>query len=208
MLSHLRHPNIVQVLACCPNPPNLAIVMEFMPRGGLFNVLHQSDIEMTKARKQSISIQAIQGVLFCHLNGIVHRDIKSHNFLLDEHLKVKLCDFGLARQLNSFSDQKEAEVCGTPAYMAPEIWNKQQPSIYSDVYACGIILNEIWTREVPMDGLDPQTIKQKCLDNKRPELSKSKETPQKLNALIMEMLDPNPQKRPHLSNVLSILTSL
>lgn len=90
--------------------------------------------------------------------GIVHRDLKSHNILVDENFNIKICDFGLAR-FKADIGKGTMQFSGTPAYMAPELFQKRQYDDKVDVFAFGTLLWEIFNREVPYDGLDPIDIK-------------------------------------------------
>jgi len=168
LLSYLRHPNIVQVLGAWRSPPSLILVTEFMQRGSLFHVLHMSQVDITRERKLHFSRQIALALLFIHHSGVVHRDIKSHNFLVSENLTVKLCDFGLARK----ESQVNCEPAGTAAYLSPELWQGQAASKSSDIFAFGVLLWEIWAKEVPFDGLDASDIKARCLANTRPPISR------------------------------------
>lgn len=103
---------------------------------------------------------------YMHKCGIVHRDLKSHNLLIDQNFHVKVCDFGLARfQVSSFPNCKAdvgkgaSQFSGTPAYMAPELFQKRQYDHKVDVFAFGCLLWELVCREVPYDGLEPIDIK-------------------------------------------------
>ena len=105
-----------------------------------------------------------------HHLGLVHRDIKSHNILIDDGLTVKVCDFGLTKfnvstssNLFKFSygfiqadiGKGAMQYAGTPTYMAPELFLKRKYDQSVDVFAFGSLLWEIINREVPYDGLDP-----------------------------------------------------
>ena len=108
-----------------------------------------------------------------HHLGIVHRDIKSHNVLIDNSFNVKVCDFGLAKfnvsskMFAFFSSYNliQADIgkgsmqfAGTPTYMAPELFQKRSYDQSVDVFAFGCLLWEILCRRVPLDGLDPSDI--------------------------------------------------
>lgn len=171
MLSRLRHPHIVQVLAVVPRPPSLCIVCEWMARGSLHHVLHSSKVDVTSARGLRMAEQAAAALRYVHSRGIVHRDIKSLNLLADAYLRVKLCDFGLAQE--KVSDRKEGKkvkIVGTPAYMAPELWAAEPATEASDVYAFGILFWEISKREVPFDGVVPAVIRDDVRQGVRPDL--------------------------------------
>lgn len=92
-----------------------------------------------------------------HHLGIVHRDIKSHNVLVDDGMNVKVCDFGLAKFMADLG-KGSMQYAGTPTYMAPELFLKRSYDQSVDVFAFGSLLWEIINREVPWDGLDPTDI--------------------------------------------------
>jgi len=99
MTAILRHPSICLLMGVMPKIPNIVIVFEHVAMGSLFNVLHMKKSQITIDLKQrlKIALDAARVFQYMHTLGIVHRDIKSHNILLDQNLEVKVCDFGLAR---------------------------------------------------------------------------------------------------------------
>ena len=97
MQSILRHPNIALLMGVMPKIPNIVIAFEYMP-GSLYNLLHlKKTIQLGAEIKLRIARDIARTFLYMHSLGIVHRDIKSHNVLIDENFNVKVCDFGLAR---------------------------------------------------------------------------------------------------------------
>lgn len=99
VMNCLRHPNIVMLMAACPSPPRLAIVMEFMAGGSLYHLLHIQKHRLNIESLVSLATDICRGLQFLHFNNILHRDLKSKNVLLTGPLpcQAKLCDFGLAR---------------------------------------------------------------------------------------------------------------
>jgi serine/threonine protein kinase len=99
MQSILRHPNIALLMGVIPQIPNIVIVFEHVAQGSLFNLLHmkKSKVDITLQQKLKIAIDTARVYQYMHSLGIVHRDIKSQNVLIDRNLEVKVCDFGLAR---------------------------------------------------------------------------------------------------------------
>lgn len=97
MQSILRHPNIALLMGVMPKIPNIVIAFEYMP-GSLYNLLHlKKTIQLGGEIKLRIARDIARTFLYMHSLGIVHRDIKSHNVLIDENFSIKVCDFGLAR---------------------------------------------------------------------------------------------------------------
>lgn len=137
-------------------------------------------------------------MLYLHTSDIVHRDLKSHNILLDENLNAKLCDFGLARpksDLNSGS----AKFSGTPAYMAPEILQKKLYDEKVDVFAFGTLVWEIATRKIPFEGIDFADLKMRVLGDEK--LFVPKTTPKELAKLIEACRVLDPAKRPTFAQI-------
>lgn len=121
MLSILWHPNIVLLMGVSSKPPNMAIVFEKVSKGCLFDILHLHKGDFDVKIRLWIAWDVARTFEFLHESGIVHRDLKSYNILLDESYNVKVCDFGLARfkaDLNTGTMQ----FAGTPTYMAPELF--------------------------------------------------------------------------------------
>ena len=97
MQSILRHPNIALLMGCCPTIPNIVIVYELVDNS-LFTMLHMKrTLEISLPMRVKIALDCARVYFYMHNLGIVHRDIKSHNVLVDNNFNVKVCDFGLAR---------------------------------------------------------------------------------------------------------------
>ena len=98
MQSILRHPNVALLMGVMPQIPNIVIVFEHVA-GSLYNLLHvkKSAVELSLAQRLKIARDAATAFHYMHALEIVHRDVKSHNILIDAGLNVKVCDFGLAR---------------------------------------------------------------------------------------------------------------
>ena len=206
MLNYLRHPHTILLMAASFKPPHFSVVSEYVNNGTLYDLLHRSREEISLDRKLNIINQVCEAFLFYHLSGIVHRDLKSMNILLNKNYDVKVCDFGLARfkiELNKGTMQ----FSGTPAYMAPELFRKQSYDEKVDVFAFGTLMWEILAREVPYDGLDPGDIKERILKGDI-KLDQPLNCPRKVVSLIDMCRQAQSQSRPNFNEISNQLASL
>lgn len=162
MLAKFRHPNIVLLVGISSIPPNLAIVTQFVKFGSLYDLIHKRKIKLNAQERRSIIKQVLSPISYLHQHGVVHRDIKSHNFLIYQNFTVKLCDFGLARSRDKLH-QGPMQFSGTPAYMAQQLFQKKSYDEKVDIFALGTLLYEIYTGQIPYNKLDPIDIKDKLL---------------------------------------------
>ena len=129
---------------------------------------------------------------------VVHRDLKSHNVLLTADGRCKLCDFGLV-------NVREVSA-GTPNYMAPELFLSKPFGNAVDVFAFGVLLNEIWAREVPWDGYQPLDIREKVTAGERPPTPRT--MPYACEALVKRLWHATPALRPTFAEALPQLQSV
>lgn len=108
-------------MGCCPSIPNIVIVYELVD-SSLFTILHMKrNVEIPLPVRVKVALDCARVYLYMHNLGIVHRDIKSHNVLIDSNYNVKVCDFGLARFIADLGTGT-MQYAGTPCYMAPELF--------------------------------------------------------------------------------------
>jgi len=152
IMRQLRHPNVLQVLGACLDPP--CIVMEFMPRGNLFQLIHDLSAPLTLVTIRKIALDVCRGMAYLHGRDppLIHRDLKPHNLLVDDNWRVKVCDFGLSKFIEA---KRHMTACGTPAYAAPEVLRNSQYTTSADVYSFGVVLWELLTREILYPGMPP-----------------------------------------------------
>ena len=150
ILKNLKHRNVILFYGTISALEDLDtfIIMELAEKGDLFNYLHKSD------RKGPISItsqwrwllHAAWAIQYLHEEGLVHKDIKSPNFLIMADDTLKLGDFGFAARIN---ESHPTRGNGTERWMAPELVIEQTRSKKSDVYSYGIVVWEMQTGEIP-----------------------------------------------------------
>lgn len=100
-MENLRHPNICIFIGACTKPPNLALVLEYCSKGSLWSVLQNLNIPLTWDDRRRLALEGARAIHYLHSFNppILHRDIKSLNFLLDDSYRIKLADFGWTRSL-------------------------------------------------------------------------------------------------------------
>ncbi|XP_056685020.1 serine/threonine-protein kinase CTR1 isoform X2 [Spinacia oleracea] len=210
IMKRLRHPNIVLFMGAVTEPPNLAIVTEYLCRGSLYRLLHKSGGRevLDERRRLSMAYDVAKGMNYLHKRNppIVHRDLKSPNLLVDKKYTVKVCDFGLSRlKANTFLSSKSA--AGTPEWMAPEVLRDEPSNEKSDVYSFGIILWELATLQQPWNSLNPaQVVAAVGFKGKRLDIP-SDVNPQ-IATIIKACWANEPWRRPSFANLMDSLRSL
>nr|XP_027127361.1 receptor-like protein kinase HSL1 [Coffea arabica] len=156
-LGNIRHKNIVRLLCCCSSGSCKLLVYEYMPNGSLGDLLHSSKGGLLDwPTRLRIALDAAEGLSYLHhdcVPPIVHRDVKSNNILLDEHLGSKISDFGVAKIVKVANKGVEcmSAIAGSCGYIAPEYAYTLRVNEKSDIYSFGIVLLELLTGRRPVD---------------------------------------------------------
>lgn len=158
----INHPNVVKYYDIDCDGRALFITMEHVDGGTLREKILQKSISQAEAlpilRQICLGLQAV------HEAGLVHRDLKPGNVLIDGSDVIKISDFGVARPEVSELTAHD-EIIGCSHYIAPEVWLGKGSSILSDIYALGILAYEIVTGDVPFDGSAPADLMNKHLNS-------------------------------------------
>uniref|UniRef100_A0A7N0UEW8 non-specific serine/threonine protein kinase n=1 Tax=Kalanchoe fedtschenkoi TaxID=63787 RepID=A0A7N0UEW8_KALFE len=203
LLSRLSHPNIVQFIAACRKPPVYCIITEYMSQGNLRMYLN-------KKEPYSLSIETIlrlaldisRGMEYLHSQGVIHRDLKSNNLLLNDEMRVKVADFGTSCLETQCQDSKGN--MGTYRWMAPEMIKEKPCTRKVDVYSFGIVLWELTTALLPFQGMTPiQAAFAVSEKNERPPLPASCQPA--IAHLIKRCWALNPSKRPDFCDIVAAL---
>jgi len=150
----LDHPNLVPVYDFGESEGHYYIVMGYMPGGSLKDRL-SSEGPIEKNLALNYISQIGEGLDFAHSRNVIHRDLKPGNILFDERGKVRVSDMGFAKLLHSDASMSmtvSGGIVGTPAYMAPEIWNGKPATAATDVYSVACILAEMITGSPLFEG--------------------------------------------------------
>ena len=183
----------------------LLIVTEFIPKGSLFAALRHrpGSPSLTGTHKTLIALGVAKGMATLHAKGIIHRDLKSLNVLLDDKLLPCICDFGVSR----FADEKSqllTKDVGTPHWMAPELFMSQKYTNKVDVYAYAILLWEMVTETVPFKGKSGvQIALAVCQNRERPAFPSH--VPKALKQFISACWHQDPDKRPTFEQIVKVL---
>ena len=146
----LQHPNVVQVYDRGEWDETYYIAMEFVDGRSIKQIV-RADGPLDPDHAIDLTIQVLRAERYAHKRGIVHRDIKPQNVLVDEEGRAKVTDFGIARA--GASDMTETgSIMGTAQYLSPEQAQGHPVTARSDLYSTGIVLYEMLTGHVPFDG--------------------------------------------------------
>lgn len=213
-LHKLRHPNIVSIFHS--DVYNLGPVKHIYIAMELCNTQNLQD-HITENRKnnvpfdQQLSIsqakQLVSGLDFIHRNDIIHRDLKPQNVLLSLDKKtLKIADFGISKPMTSGHTMTMVTNAraGTEGYRAPETYNSNEVSRYTDIFSLGLVYYFIWSEGYHPYGDDPDEWSYNIKRNMSPDLSHILVPHEnKARKLLKQMLDPEPRQRPTTEDILS-----
>jgi len=192
----LNSPNIIKIFdygQCELNATSgFFIISEYCKDGNYKSIISQPNVSIE--RKISDIKQILTGLEILH-SKTIHRDLKPENILLFGDT-LKITDFGLSKYIDEATRTLTFKGCGTPAYMAPEIWESKHATKTADLYSLGIILFESLTGELPFYSEDIYEIRKKHLYSPSPRAkSINKEIPEYIDGIIKKLLLKEPEKR-------------
>ncbi|NXE25205.1 NUAK2 kinase, partial [Ardeotis kori] len=195
IMSSLNHPHIIAVHEVFENSSKIVIVMEYASKGDLYDYISERQ-RLTEQEARHFFRQVVSAVYYCHKNGIVHRDLKLENILLDANGNIKIADFGLS---NVYQQDKLLQTyCGSPLYASPEIINGRPykgPEV--DSWSLGVLLYILVHGTMPFDGHDYKTLVKQITSGDYREPTKLSDA----CGLIRWMLMVNPERRATIEDI-------
>ena len=196
VLSKLHHPFINQILDSFETETHFFIVMEYVC-GDLLSFIRKRN-KLNEPSAKIIFKQIIEGLKYIHKKKIIHRDIKLDNILIDLNNTIKICDFGVSRKIEK--GNLIYERCGTPAYIAPEIYSKiGYEDGKCDIWSAGITLYYMLSGNLPFKGSNIQELEKVILSG---EYEKIKDVSNEANNIIDGMLRIDPNNRLTIDEIL------
>lgn len=191
----LSHPNIVSIFDVGEEDQILYMVMEYVDGMTLKEFIQKyGPLDVTEAI--NIMKQITAAITHAHENGIVHRDIKPQNILIDTYGHIKVTDFGIAIALSATSLTQTNSILGSVHYLSPEQARGGLATKKSDIYSLGIVLFEMLTGRLPFSGQSPVSIALKHLQSETPSVRNySPDVPQSVENIVLKATAKDPFHR-------------
>jgi len=194
IMGRLRHPHIIRLLEVLASKSKIYFVMEFAKGGELFAKVAKGRFSEDLSRRYFH--QLISAVNYCHSRGVYHRDLKPENILLDDHWNLKISDFGLAavkEQIRPDDGGLLHTLCGTPAYVAPEVLAKKgYDGAKVDIWSSGVVLYVLTAGYLPFSDANLMNLYRKIY---RGEFKCPRWMSSDLKKLLSRLLDTDPNTR-------------
>src|ERR671931_769138 len=195
-VAQLQHPNIVTVIDRGEEEGRQYIVFEYIDGENLKElVVRKGRLDVREALE--IALEVAHGLAFAHANGLVHRDVKPQNVLLNGDGRAKVTDFGIARSRDFEQGMTQTgTVVGTSNYIAPEQASGQPVGAQTDVYSLGVVLYELLAGDVPFPGENFVSVAMKHVNQPPPNLlDVRRDVPLRVAAAVDRALEKDPSQR-------------
>jgi eukaryotic-like serine/threonine-protein kinase len=195
-VAQLSHPNIVTVIDRGEEEGKQFIVFELIEGDNVKELVERGG-PLPVRRALELGLEVARALAFAHGQGLVHRDVKPQNILLNDEGRAKVTDFGIARSLDTLSNTQTGTVLGTSHYIAPEQARGEHVDAQTDIYSFGVVLYELLTGELPYSGDNFLTVAMKHVNEPIPSVfDRRPDTPLRLASLIERCMAKSPADRP------------
>ncbi|MFC1500728.1 protein kinase [Candidatus Zixiibacteriota bacterium] len=192
--SSLNHPNITTIYEFLEEDDARFICMEYVEGMTIKNMIEQGTVSVSKAI--DIIIQAAEALDAAHRKGILHRDVKSANIMVNMDDRVKMMDFGLVHLEDRSQLTRTGTMMGTISYVSPEQVSGQPVDRRSDLFSLGVVLHEMVTGKLPFQGTSEAEILYAIINNAPPSPSIIRDDmPEQVESIISKMLEKDPEQR-------------
>ncbi len=192
-VSQMRHPNIVPIFEAGEEGGDLYLVFEYVPGKNLGEYLRDSGA-LSPVRAISVMQPVLDAIAHAHALGVIHRDLKPTNILINEDGFARVMDFGIAARVESPKQGDTEAFTGTPAYMAPEYLEHHRIDAQTDVFAAGLVFFELLTGQRAVQGNDIFNIlRQITTEDIR--LPAEASVDERLSSILYKALERNPERR-------------
>jgi len=191
----IRHKNVCQMYDLNKKEEIHYITMEYVPGEDLKSFMKRSK-QLSILTAVSLAKQVCEGLVEAHRLGVVHRDLKPQNIMVDREGNVRIMDFGIARMMKDSALTEEGAIIGTPDYMSPEQVDGKEADQRADLYSLGVIIFEMVTGRVPFkdDSAMSVALKHKTEIPVNPK-ELNAQVPESLSRLILRCMEKNKEKR-------------
>ncbi|XP_061824895.2 serine/threonine-protein kinase PLK4-like [Nerophis lumbriciformis] len=194
----LKNPSILQLYSYFEDNNHVYLVLEMCHNGAMAHYMKGSKRRFSETEARHFMHQLVNGMLYLHSHGILHRDLSLSNLLLTKDMDIKIADFGLATQLK-LPDEKHLTMCGTPNYVSPQVATRSAYGLETDVWSLGCMFYAFLMGHPPFDSdTVPHTFSKVALVEYEIPTHVSFEA----RDLIRQLLQKDPSRRPSLSAVL------
>ena len=198
LLGQLSHSSIVTLYDYIVDTSGYHLIMEYLKGNQLDDYINKVSGPINEIRAINIFLQVLDGIHHIHKLNIVHRDIKPSNIIIDEKDKIKLLDFGIAKDYSNDPNLTVVgqSVGGTPMFMSPEHISNAKITVQSDIYSLGVTFWNMLTGKAPYEGLSLAKIYSKIENEELPPIEKIYPfASKKLNDIIKKATAKDPRKR-------------
>ncbi|MGD8535665.1 MAG: protein kinase [Candidatus Aminicenantes bacterium] len=191
----ITHKNVCRMYDLNEEKGTPYITMEYVPGEDLKSIIMMTG-QLSVGRAISIAKQICEGLAEAHHLGVVHRDLKSRNIMIDKEGNARIMDFGIARSLKAEGITGDGIMVGTPEYMSPEQVKGEEVDQRSDIYSLGIVLFEMVTGKIPFEGDTSISIALKHKTEEPPDPQDfNAQIPEELSTVILKCLDKEKEER-------------